>query len=85
MNLKRPLEPGERFGWLTVIAPLEERLRNGVGYLCLCRCGAEVKVAVGHLLGHQRRTCGAMTCRSEQRKEQHALSNEVDAPSWWQP
>ena len=51
------LEPGQRFGKLTVIGPSAKRLNGAVHWECRCDCGTVRHVAT-HDLVHKSRSCG---------------------------
>lgn len=50
---------GKVFGRLTVIRKTEVRIRNNIGWLCLCECGTE-KVIAGIYLRKGTQSCGCL-------------------------
>lgn len=56
---KRPLLPGERFGYLTVVSACPERTKSGqIKYRCECTCGNHVDVVKYNLLNGTSKSCG---------------------------
>ncbi len=80
--------PGERYGWLVVVAYSHTGPRGPRGssrkrfYRCKCDCGTELVVA-GHMLRRKRkptRSCGCMT--SWLRGVSHRRHGATGSPTW---
>lgn len=53
------IEPGQRFGWLTVIrAASPDPVRNRPRWLCRCGCGKELTPRADQLKSGQSTSCG---------------------------
>jgi len=53
------IKPGDRFGRLTIIGPVE-RGRNGTKFLCLCDCGIEKAVLRSLIVSGNVKSCGCL-------------------------
>jgi len=51
---------GTKFGKLTVISKLEERVRRSVVWLCQCDCGNTIGVPSGRLISGNTKSCGCL-------------------------
>ncbi len=58
---------GRTFGYLTAIAPTEKRLRRYVVWRCICKCGKEVELPSGMLLGGHTTSCGCLNTGKQYR------------------
>lgn len=56
----KPIPAGHKTGRLTVIAPTDVRLHNGIVYQCLCECGNTALVQSCFLRNGQTRSCGCL-------------------------
>lgn len=60
------IEPGQRYGRLTVVAKTDRRVSNRVVWECRCDCGNTTYVTSNHLANGNTKSCGcagpAQTC-----------------------
>jgi hypothetical protein len=56
---------GQKFGWVTAVAPTTERIRNSVVWECLCDCGKTTRIERTKLTASPYISCG---CRTEARQ-----------------
>ena len=54
------IEPGTRFGKLTVVEPDHIVKGRGYAYRCKCDCGNEIVTRVGNLRNGSTRSCGCL-------------------------
>ena len=52
------LEPGQKFGMWTVLAPVEGTSGKTKRYVCRCACGTKKKVLAASLVGKKSKSCG---------------------------
>lgn len=52
------IQPGDRYGFLTVVERVEDGPRRQVRYKCVCDCGTEVIVASASLRSGATKSCG---------------------------
>lgn len=65
-------ETGHTFGRLTVVERVDNPLRNGSAWRCLCSCGSE-RVVLGHALrAGITRSCGCLRAETAQRSAERA-------------
>lgn len=55
---------GQRYGKLTVIREIPERLRNEIAYECKCSCGKITLATRGQLLRGVKKSCGCLRKRT---------------------
>ena len=83
--------PGDRFGRLTVLRetrlPHPNRNSHELAAVCLCDCGNEVTVLLGHLFIDRTKSCGCL--RTEMTAERgrvphptHGMSRHPLYPTW---
>jgi hypothetical protein len=61
MPAKRTMQPGDRFGRLSVVEETPERTSSGnVRWLCRCDCGRETTVSTSNLARGNVRSCGCL-------------------------
>lgn len=58
------VKPNQKYGELTTVKELEERLYNEVAWLCKCSCGNETKATRGQLLSGRKKSCGCLRKKS---------------------
>ncbi len=51
---------GRTFGYLTALAPTEQRHHKYVVWRCVCKCGRETEIPSGMLLGGHTTSCGCL-------------------------
>lgn len=68
---------GNRYGKLTAKTRLKNRSRTT--WLCVCDCGNDTEVYLGHLRNGHTRSCG---CLLGKRKEYHGKSNAPEYRVW---
>lgn len=51
---------GQRFGRLTALYPTDKRFYNCVVWHCICECGNECEVDIGHLQSGSTKSCGCI-------------------------
>lgn len=52
------IEPGQRYGRLTVVAKTDRRVSNRVVWECRCDCGNTTYVTSNHLANGNTKSCG---------------------------
>lgn len=62
------IEPGDRFGKLTVIGPAPHEIGAPPSYICRCDCGNEKVVLGGNLRSGNTRSCGCLRRTDRLRK-----------------
>lgn len=74
------VEPGDRFGWLTVTQEVGRTIdRNGRehrSFLCKCDCGNDTRVRIAYLRHGRTKSCGCMA------SSQNGLSTHPAYASW---
>lgn len=62
---------GQQFGYITALAPTEERDRKDVIWRCQCRCGKEVLLPATRLLTGNTQSCGCIVVQHLQTVNQY--------------
>ena len=70
---------GRRYGDLTVLEQLDERVANHIMYRCRCECGKEIELRGGSLTTGNTRSCG---CRRFTANLTHGHSYTRTYSSW---
>lgn len=83
MNPRTPIQPGERFGKLTVIG-VAPRATDGEPLLeweCRCDCGQTTRASAHYLVRGRKKSCGCAHY-GHQRKHGEAIENTVEYRTW---
>lgn len=64
-NKIQSIKSGMRFGKLTAIEELPERIGKHIAWRCKCDCGNETNVTVSHLISGHTSSCGCLKSKGE--------------------
>ncbi len=80
LHIPKPLRndlTGKIFGYITAIEPLEHRHHRYVVWRCVCKCGKEIEVPSGMLLGGHTTSCGCLNMEILQHRNRYEEGTEL--------
>ncbi len=80
LHIPKPMRndlTGKTFGYITAIEPLEQRHHRYVVWRCVCKCGKEIEVPSGMLLGGHTTSCGCLNMEILQHRNRYEEGTEL--------
>jgi hypothetical protein len=86
MRKRIEVKTGDRYGRLSIVREDEPKGKHRF-FICVCNCGNEVEVRLGHLRSNKTTSCGCarkeMTSKRNKTNSTHGMSRSSEYNSWY--